>query len=296
MTRVRSISLSLGLAALALLAPVASPVFAADAAAATPAAVPQNDDLDAVLWDQTSVEAKAAAIGAYTLGRFRLEQALANRSWTAAEEQTGRYRRLPPAIILDVDDTVLNTSAYQAWTVTAGTSYSGKTWDAYVKAEKDTAIPGAVDFLKYAARRGVTIFYVTNRTAGQEAPTVEEMKKLGFPMGDGKVDTFLASGEKPDWTSAKGTRRAYIAKNYRIVLLFGDNMGDFTDKYTGSVADRDAVFAQDAAHWGHDWIQIANPTYGSWQSAPFGNDYKKSADEQRKENEGALTPWSGPSQ
>jgi len=276
-------------------APAATPAPATTADAAT-AGEPQNDDLNAVLWDQTSVEAKASWITAYKLARIRLDQALYHRRWTAAEEQTGHYRRLPPAIILDVDDTVLNTSAYQAWTVTAGTSYSGKTWDDYVKAEKDVPIAGAVDFLKYAARRGVTIFYVTNRTAGQEAPTVEEMKKFGFPMGNGKVDTFLASGEQPDWKSAKGTRRAFIAQNYRILLLVGDNMGDFTDKYTGSVAERDAVFEADMHHWGHDWIQIANPTYGSWQSAPFGNDYKKSADEQRKENKAALSPWSGPSQ
>ncbi len=139
----------------------AAPVLAADAAAGS---VPQNDDLDAVLWDQTSVEAKAASIGEYDLGRFRLVQALADRNWTAAEEQKGRYQRLPPAIILDVDDTVLNTSAYQAWTVVDGTSYGGKTWDDYVKAEKDVPIAGTIDFLKFAARRGVTIFYVTNRT------------------------------------------------------------------------------------------------------------------------------------
>lgn len=279
------------LAATAILLAAALPAVAADAAP-----VPQNDDLDAVLWDQTSVEAKGADIGAYALGQLRLDQALADKNWTAATEQTGDYQNLPPAIILDVDDTVLNTSAYQAWTVVNGTSYGGKTWDAYVHAEKDVPIPGAIDFLKYAASKGVAIFYVTNRTEPQEAPTVEEMTKMGFPMGDGKTDTFLASGEQPDWKSAKGNRRAFIAKNYRIVLLFGDNMGDFTDDYNGSVAQRDAVFAKDATHWGHDWIVISNPTYGSFQSAPFGNDYSKSADEQRKEEEGVLSPWSGPSQ
>jgi acid phosphatase len=269
-----------------------APAMAADAGAS----VPQNDDLDAVLWDQTSVEAKAADMGAYALGHLRLDEALADKSWTADPRQTGDYQSLPPAVVLDVDDTVLNTSAYQAWTVTAGTSYSGKTWDAYVHAEKDVPIAGAIDFLKYAASKGVMVFYVTNRTEGQEAPTVEEMGKMGFPMGDGKTDTFLAAGEKPDWKSAKGNRFDYIAKNYRIVLFFGDNMGDFTDDINGTVAQRDAVYAQDMAHWGHDWIAIPNPTYGSWQSAPFGNDYKKSADEQRKEEEGVLTPWSGPTQ
>ncbi len=79
-----------------------------------------NDNLNAVLWDQTSVEFKANALGAYALGRVRLDEALADKTWTAAPvEQTGAFQDLPPAIILDVDDTVLNTSAYQAWTIAA---------------------------------------------------------------------------------------------------------------------------------------------------------------------------------
>ena len=285
----------------------AAPVLAADAssssamaassapAPATAAAVPQNDDLDAVLWDQTSVEFKGATIGAFALGQMRLDQALADKTWTAAEEQTGDVSSLPPAIIFDVDDTLVNTSAYQAWTVVKGTSYSGKTWGPYVAAEQDVAIPGAVEMAKYADSKGVKVFYVTNRTADQEAPTKEEMTKMGFPDG-GNVDTYLMSKEQPDWGSAKGTRRTFIAKNYRILLMFGDNMGDFTDKFTGSVADRDAVYQADMAHWGHDWIVIPNPTYGSFQSAPFLTDYSKSDDEQRKEIEQALHPWAGPTQ
>jgi len=271
----------------------ASAAASAPAAAPATAPVPQNDVLDAVLWDQTSVEFKAVTLGAYALAKMRLDEALADKKWTAAEEQTGDVSSLPPAIILDVDDTVVNTSAYQAWTAVKGTSYSGKTWGPYVAAEQDVAIPGAVDFTKYADSKGVKVFYVTNRTADQEAPTKEEMTKMGFPDG-GNVDTYLMSKEQPDWTSAKGTRRTFIGKNYRILLLLGDNMGDFTDKYTGSVADRDKVYEADMAHWGHDWIALPNPTYGSFQSAPFLSDYSKSADEQRKEIEAALKPWAGP--
>ena len=198
-------------------------------------------------------------------------------------------------MILDVDDTVLNTSAYQAWTVTTGNDYSGKTWDDYVKAEKDVPIAGVLDFLNYATSKGVTIFYVTNRTEAQEAPTVEEMKKLGFPMGDGSVDTFLAAGEKPDWKSAKSTRRAFIAQNYRILLLFGDNMGDFTDDINGTVQQREDVFNKDKAHY---WMRLDRDILrdrSSWQSAPFLSDYKDNDDDQqRQKEEKALTPWSGP--
>ena len=258
--------------------------------------VPQNDNLNAVLWDQTSVEFKGATLGAYALGHLQLDAALADKSWTAAPaEQTGDFSSLPPAIILDVDDTVLNTSAYQAWTVTAKTAYSGKTWGAYVADKQDVAIPGVVDFLKYADSKGVKVFYVTNRTEDQEAPTRAEMAAMGFPLPT-DVDTFLAAKEQPDWTSAKGTRRAFIARNYRIALLFGDNMGDFTDQSGGSVADRDGVYEQNLAHWGHDWIVIPNPTYGSFESAPYLTDYSKSVDEQRQLKLDALQPWSGPAQ
>ena len=291
-TRLSGLVLSTGLASLVILS--ALPVVAADLAA--PASnVPQNDNLNAVLWDQTSVEFKANALGAYALARLRLDEALADKDWTADPRQTGDYQDLPPAIILDVDDTILNTSQYQAWTVVDDTAYSGKTWTDYVKSKKDVPIPGAVDFLKYADSKGVKIFYVTNRTAEEEGPTVEEMTEMGFPMG-GNVDTFLSAKEQPDWGSAKGTRRAYIAKDYRTVLLIGDNLGDFTDDYSASVADRDKVYEDNMDHWGHDWIAIANPTYGSFESSPFLNDYSKSVDERRQLKLDALEPWSGPSE
>jgi 5'-nucleotidase (lipoprotein e(P4) family) len=285
-----------GLAAIALLG-WASGALAADLPAApapTPTPTPQNDNLNAVLWDQTSVEAKANALGAYALGTLRLDQALADKAWTAAPaEQTGAFQDKPAAVVLDVDDTILNTSLYQAWNVTAGTSFSGESWTKYVQAKVDSAIPGAIAFTQYAASKGVKVFYVTNRTKEEEGPTVELMKSLGFPMGD-NVDTFLSAKEQPDWGSAKGTRRAFIAKDYRILLLFGDNLGDFTDSYKGTLADRQAVYEASMAHWGHDWIAIANPTYGSFESTPYKGDYKLSADEQRRLKLEAIHSWSGP--
>ena len=90
MKSIRLGSFSLGIAMVTLA--FGSPVLAAG----TAPAVPQNDDLDAVLWDQTAVEAQAASIGAYDLGEVRLDQALVDKSWTAATEQTGNYEALGP--------------------------------------------------------------------------------------------------------------------------------------------------------------------------------------------------------
>ncbi|NLR99319.1 5-nucleotide phosphatase [Rhizobium sp. P38BS-XIX] len=266
----------------------AIPALAADLPDATP-----DDNLNAVLWDQTSVEAQANALGAYTLGRIRLDEALADKNWTAAPvEQTGNFQDFPPAIILDVDDTIVNTSPYQARNITTGSSFTADSWTHYVNAQQDKPIAGAVEFTQYAASKGVKVFYVTNRTVEEEKPTVEELKRFGFPMGD-NVDTFLSAKEQPDWGSAKGTRRAFIAKNYRILLMFGDNFGDFTDDYKGTVEERQKAFEAAKTHFGHDWIAIANPTYGSFESAPYKGDYKLPPEEQRKMKQDALTPWDG---
>ncbi len=258
-------------------------------------AVPQNDLLNATLWVENSVEYKANTEAMYQLAKVRLDQALADKSWTAATEQTGNFQDLPPAIILDADETVIDNGAYESWLVKTGQDYAGKTWAAWVADAKATAVPGAVDFTKYANSKGVKVFYVTNRTADQEDATRKNMEALGFPMG-GNVDTFLMNNEKTDWTSKKGTRRAFIAQDYRVLLLVGDNYGDFSDDYGGSEADRQASYESNMAHIGHDWIFIANPEYGSFESAPFMNDYSKSPDQRRQMKIDALPGWSGPPQ
>jgi acid phosphatase len=255
-----------------------------------------DDLLLATLWNQRSVEYKGNALTVYALARIRLDEALADKSWTAAPvEQKGDFANLPPAIILDVDETVLDNSPYEVWMMKANQTFSTKTWNQFCAAQISKAIPGAVEFTKYADSKGVKVFYISNRGIETKKDTRENMEKLGFPMG-GNVDTFMMQNEKPDWGSQKGTRRTVIAKDYRILLNFGDNLGDFDDRYRSSEAERLKVFEEDKAHWGRDWLVIANPTYGSFDTAPFGHDFKKSREDQRKAKWDVLESWSGPKQ
>jgi acid phosphatase len=255
---------------------------------------PPHDLLNAVLWMQRSVEYKANSTALFALARLRLDEALADKTWTAAPaEQTGSYQNLPPAVVLDVDETLVDNSAFQAWMVLHDTTFSPKVWTEFVASQMSGAIAGAVEFTKYAAGKSVKVFYVTNRSAAEKDATRQNMEKLGFAMG-GNVDTLLTQGEKPEWGSAKGTRRAVIAKDYRIVLNMGDNFGDFVDAYKGSEAERLKIFEDNKARWGREWIMLANPSYGSFESAPFGHDYKKPASEQRQAKRDVLTAWPGP--
>lgn len=264
----------------------ATPVLAQDP--------PAHDLLNAVLWMQRSVEYKAAALTAFALARLRLDQALADPGWTAApREQTGAYQSLPPAIILDIDETILDNSGYQAWMVLKDTTFDPKTWTAYVNTVTSVAIPGALEFAKYADGKGVKVFYVSNRTAEEEPATRKNLERLGFPLDD-KLDTVLSARERPDWGSAKGTRRAHITGSYRVLLNVGDNFGDFVDEHRGSEAERLKVFEQHRDRWGREWIMLGNAAYGSFESAPFGHDFKLSGGDKRKAKRAVLDAWPGP--
>jgi 5'-nucleotidase (lipoprotein e(P4) family) len=262
---------------------ISAPTLAADP-------VPQNDLLNAELWMQTAIEYRANCLTVYALAKVRLDEAVADTNWTAYD-QTGSYQNLPPAVIIDLDETAIDNSAYEAGLVVNDTRFNPKTWDDWTKAEQAKAVPGAVEFANYAATKGVKVFYVSNRNADQKEATRHNLEALGFPMG-GNVDTLLMQKDRTEWsTGAKGSRFAYIAKDYRVLLMFGDQIGDFSDKYNTSLAERDKLFEELKAHFGHDWMMLANPAYGSFESAPYGHDFKLSDDEKRVKKLGVLLPW-----
>ena len=222
------------------------------------------------MWVQTAVEYEASALQAYRLARLRMDEAIETPAWTAAPEQTGDPSALPPAVILDIDETVLDNSYYQARVIRDATAFSEATWNAWVEERKATAVPGALEFTRHAAERGVKVFYVTNRAQQGERATRDNLAALGFPL-DAALDTVLTRGERPEWqASAKGPRRAYIARQFRVLLLVGDDLGDFVAEASGTVEERRARTAPQSERWGRQWIMLPNPTYGSWERAVIG--------------------------
>ena len=196
-----------------------------------------------------------------------LDRALKDKSWTAALEQAGNYRKLPPAAVVDIDETVLDNAPYQASQVVAGVGFIPAQWTEWVMQAAAAPIPGAVEFCKYAASRGVQVFYVTNRDTGHEESTRRNLAAHGFPLATA-VDTVLVRGEKAEWASSdKGIRRKEVASRYRILLLVGDDLGDFLSGVRASLARRRELSAPYTSFWGSKWIIIPNPGYGSWEEA-----------------------------
>ncbi len=229
-----------------------------------------HENLNAVVWMQTALEYQASALQAFRLAQLQLDVALADPAWSAAVEQQGDASKLPPAVILDIDETVLDNWYYQARLIRDHTLFAIETWDAWVQEGQATAIPGAREFTQYAVQKGVTVFYVTNRTANLKAVTRKNLAAEQLPLS-ATVDTVLTRGERPEWSaSAKGPRRAHVARDFRILLLVGDDLGDFVVDAAGSVAERRTRSEAHAGWWGRRWIMIPNPTYGSWERAVVG--------------------------
>lgn len=247
---------------------VPSPAVASAAGTPAPGAGRTYANLDATLWMQTAIEFQASALQAYRLAHAQLDRALADPAWTAAIEQQGQpVAGLPPAIILDADETVLDNTAYQARLLVSGGAYDDATWAEWVNERKAGAIPGAVAFTQYAASKGVAVFYITNRNKDLEPATRDDMARLGFPLA-GDRDTVLTRRERPEWESSeKAPRRTLVGKDFRILLLLGDDLGDFLPNARGTIDERLARVAPYEAWWGARWIMIPNPTYGSWEGA-----------------------------
>lgn len=236
------------------------------------------ETLHSVLWMQKSAEYKANCLQAYKLVEMQLQKALNDKNWTAALEQIGNYQNLPPAVILDIDETVLDNSPYEAELIQNGEYYSSKTWNTWCNKAIADAIPGALEFCQSADKQDVNVFYVTNRRVHLKDLTRQNLQKLGFPLNE-NIETILPRLESSD----KGTRREMISENYRILLLIGDNLGDFASGFTNASMDvRDSLLTEYKDYFGNKWISLANPIYGDWENAVY--DYNFGISDEEKLN------------
>jgi acid phosphatase len=224
--------------------------------------------LNSVLWIQTSAEYDTLSRLTFRQAKEALIRARADKTWTAAPEQTGDFANLPDAIIVDIDDTVLDNTPFQGKLVAARTRYNQPLWDDWAARAQANSTPGASEFLAFARDNSVVVFYVTNRYFKQEKDTVANLQKRGFPV-DAAGTLVLSRNEKPDWGSDKSSRRAAIAETHRVLLLIGDDLGDFVSGARDTPKNRVQVAQKHASFWGIRWFLLPNPMYGSWEYALF---------------------------
>ncbi|GAB1403948.1 5'-nucleotidase, lipoprotein e(P4) family [Lentimicrobium sp.] len=207
----------------------------------------------ATLYHQKAAEYRALCYQAFNIGKLMLDKDL-------SDPAIEKHR----IIVLDVDETVLDNSPFQAKSILESTSYPVY-WNEWCKLAKAEPLPGAVDFLNYARKNGVSIFYVTNRREALKAVTIENLKNTGFPHAD-EEHVIMRTAE-----ASKESRRQALLKKYHISLYFGDNLNDFAETFEGKSSNQRMHAVEDHKDdFGRRFIVLPNAMYGDWELALYG--------------------------
>ena len=221
-----------------------------------------------VLWQTTSKEYQALTTYMYQQAQTAVTQLPRTATnWVA---------------VMDVDETVLDNSAYQKQTELSGKGYTPQTWQAWVKSENATLVPGAKSFIEALYKQGGKVALVTNRDKANDVHTWNNLKAVGLPitventclMGRSEADKTAVDGKH--FINDKDLRRQQITQgsadcfapkgmpnNWQqpqvIKFQVGDNIEDFSG-ITQESANIEALQPK----LGKSLFLLPNPMYGSW--------------------------------
>ena len=231
--------------------------------------------IHSTLYAQSAAEYKALCYQAYSLARLRIELVL----------ESGVER---PAVVLDLDETVLDNSPYTAWQIASGNPYTPDTWATWVEAAEAEAVPGSVEFLQWADSNSVELFYVSNRGVDGLNATIQNLTNLKIPQAD-STHIFLKTE-----TSDKSERRDKIRnQGVEIALYIGDNLGDYSEAWDkpASADERLTLVHERNSEFGVHFIVLPNALYGTWEGAIYDYNRDLNDAEQDSLRRVSLNPW-----
>lgn len=215
----------------------------------------------ATLWYQKSAEMKACSYQVYNLARFRL---IENKNLCAEKSK-------PFAVVLDIDETVLDNSPFEANCVLKGAGYSKESWMEWTRQANADALPGAVEFTIFARSEGIEVIYISNRRTEEMKATIDNMTALGFANADSS-HLLLRTAE-----SSKKARRENVFEKYTVLLSIGDNLADFSEIFESRNSNLGFGLVDSLkADFGTKYLIIPNPMYGEWENALYGYDFSLS--------------------
>jgi 5'-nucleotidase (lipoprotein e(P4) family) len=228
-------------------------------------------------WYQTAAEMRALSYQAFNLARLRFHQDL--------EHQHDKKR----AVVVDIDETILDNSPWQAGLIDTDRGYPDG-WKDWCRAAEAKPLPGAVEFLNDVVDNGGDVFYISNRSVELKTGTMANLTALGFPQVE---EGHMLLKET---SSNKEPRRKIVEETHHIVLLMGDNLGDFAEIFTGkSRAERAAAVDRLRNEFGQKFIVLPNPLYGDWEGAIYDYQYNLSPEQKSRARKSSLPPWPPPS-
>jgi acid phosphatase len=256
------------------LAGCASPATRDAPAAAAESGTPAHDGRLAVAWVQTAAEYEALTRMVFQSARHRLDPIIAAaradqlREWSAmpADEYQGDDAGQPPAVIFDLDQTLIDSSGLYRRLIATGAEPDPATRLAWLRAARARAIPGAVEFARWLEQRGVRVHYISNRTPDEREATLATLRSLGFPL-DPDGGNLLLRDDAAGFGRDKGSRRRLVDREHRVIALFGDGLGDFLGGADADLETRRARVAPYQSWWGERWFVLPNPMPGAWLDA-----------------------------
>jgi 5'-nucleotidase (lipoprotein e(P4) family) len=230
-----------------------------------------DQGIGATLWFQTSAEMRAAFYQAYQYGRLLIERKL----------EINTYDN--PAVVFDIDETLLDNSPHQSWLIDNDELYSSANWKNWTDQVRAEALPGALEFIAFVRGKGIDVYYISNRRESEKETTMENLRNLGFPQVENSHVLLRTT------TSDKTARREKVMDDHQIILFVGDNLTDFSelfdergDDYGQSVVDR---YKNELLN---NFVILPNPMYGEWERAILGNQTGLSPQEQDERRRKAL--------
>jgi 5'-nucleotidase (lipoprotein e(P4) family) len=210
-----------------------------------------------VLWYQNSAEMRLAYYQSYRYARLLLDEKLANNS-----------NDKPSAVVLDIDETVLDNSPYEAMLIDKGETYKSSSWKEWTDLARAEALPGALAFTKYAKSKGVEVIYISNRKVAELAATLKNLKEEQFPNAEEKFVLLNST------TSDKTERRSKVMETYNVLVYIGDNLTDFSEEYAQRGADMGKnLIDENLDKLLSGFVMLPNPMYGEWEKAIYNNNY-----------------------
>ena len=198
-------------------------------------------------WQKNSAEYVALSYQAYNLARFRLDEKLNS-------ELNKR-----PAIVIDLDETVLNNLPYNEKLIDSSEVFTQESWSRWVNKKIATKVPGSLEFINYAKSKNVKIVYLSNRRVENYNPTKENLINLGYPFDEDTL--MLLRDETGDKTGRRNT-----LNDYEIIMLLGDNLADF-DSVFYKKSNKERIQSVDSLSkmFGDKFIVFPNLIYGDWE-------------------------------
>ncbi|MFZ0490944.1 MAG: 5'-nucleotidase, lipoprotein e(P4) family [Salegentibacter sp.] len=256
-SELRNSAKTLGLVLLISLSTVACKVSqkTPESEANIPKKTPLSEQLVmSTLWFQNSLEAQQLYIQSYELAKIKM---MAN--------EIKEKGKLPSAVVLDIDETVLDNSAFEARLVQNEKNYTPQGWAAWVNEANAPALPGAVDFINFAQKNDIDVFLISNRKEELLSPTLVNLKKVGVNIA---ADHVLLKTD----TSNKDARRANVKSAHKVILYIGDQLTDFASIYDSPqdvtmLPETKKDSLQDLLN--QEFILLPNPMYGTFEQAVY---------------------------